>query len=110
MEMRFLSMIIAFAAPLTASAACGPDQLCVSGGVGGLSIGKMLSNLADILMITAPFAFGAIFITGAFFYVISIGDDQRKGLGKGMMIGAVMGVAIVAGARIIMNTVLYFVS
>jgi len=51
----------------------------------------------------------AIFVAGSFFYIASMGAEDRKGYGKSMMIGAVIGMIVIAGAQVIMNTVLYFV-
>jgi len=76
---------------------------------GGVTLPMMIQNLITVLMGSAAAVCVAVFAAGAFFYIISAGDEQRKGLGKGMMVGAVIGAIIIAGAMGIMNTVLYFI-
>ncbi len=76
---------------------------------GDLTIADVLDNLGGVLLGTGYFVCAAIFVTGAFFYIASAGSEDRKGYGKGMMIGAAIGAAIITGARGIMNTVLIFI-
>ena len=83
--------------------------LDVSAFFGTLNVNNVMANFANTLIGSAFLVCIAIFVAGAFFYTISTGDDQRKSLGKGMMMGAAIGVAVIAGAQAIMNTVLFFV-
>jgi hypothetical protein len=62
-----------------------------------------------MLVATGWYVCVAIFVAGAFFFIISMGQESRSGLGKGMMIGAVIGAVVISGARVILNTVMYFV-
>jgi hypothetical protein len=72
------------------------------------SISSIANNIGSTILITTIPLCSAIFIAGAFFYAISAGDEQRKALGKDMMVGAVIGVAIVAGARTMINLAYFF--
>ena len=90
--------------PFSASA-----QIRVWGPASGLTAPGAISNVTVMLMNTGWYVCAAIFVAGAFFFVISLGQESRSGLGKGMMIGAVTGAIVISGARIILNTVMYFV-
>lgn len=80
-----------------------------SGGIGtDLTPGDIILNIADTLLRTIGAVASAIFITGAFLYIISFEKEERKNQGKEFMIGALIGIAIVVGAKGILNTVLYF--
>ncbi len=61
----------------------------------------MLSN--TILAVST-----AAFIYGAFRFAASGGNENLRSTGKGIMIGALIGVGLVIGAQGIFNTVLYF--
>ncbi|MCF7844321.1 MAG: hypothetical protein K9M03_00645 [Kiritimatiellales bacterium] len=76
---------------------------------GNKTIIDVIHNVGNILVVTGWTVCTAIFVVGTFFYIISLGDDQRKGYGKGMMIGSIIGAIIIASAKGIMNTVLFFV-
>lgn len=76
---------------------------------GPLSIGAIGQNILAVGVGTISVVCSAVFIAGAFFYASSAGNDQRKSLGKDLMIGAVMGIAIVAGTGAIMNLVYSFI-
>ena len=41
-------------------------------------------------------------------FTISAGDEGRKGTGKSLMIGALIGAAVTLGAGAIFNTVLFW--
>ncbi len=75
---------------------------------GGASVANAIVNAGNVLVASGWAFCAAIFITGAFFYIVSMGDEGRLGFGKKMMIGSVIGAIVIAGANGIMNTVLYF--
>ncbi len=99
-----LSSIILILIPITVSA-----QIKVWGPASGLTAAGGINNVTSMLMNTGWYVCTAIFIAGAFFFIISLGAESRSGLGKGMMIGAVIGAVVIGGARLILNTVMYFV-
>ena len=96
--------VILILIPLTVSA-----QIRVWGPASGLTAAGGINNVTNMLMNTGWYVCTAIFIAGAFFFIISLGQESRSGLGKGMMIGAVIGAIVIGGARLILNTVMYFV-
>ncbi|MFH0770865.1 MAG: hypothetical protein V1926_05850 [Candidatus Peregrinibacteria bacterium] len=105
----FLSLLSA-----KAEAACPvprpPGTFCVSDfAFGDRWLTDIMKNVFVVLMSTAPWVLAAIFIAGAFFFIASAGVEQWKNLGKQMMVGAVIGTVVIAGANIIMNIVLYMV-
>lgn len=76
---------------------------------GILTIGKIGENILRVGFGTIGTVCTAIFIAGAFFLASSGGNDQRKSLGKDLMLGAVMGIAIVAAAGAIINLTYSFI-
>jgi hypothetical protein len=70
---------------------------------------EIIKNIADFLRVTAVPVGTAVFVLGAFFYVISVGNEERKGTGKKFMIGSIVGVVIVMAAQVLVNFVLHFV-
>ncbi|MDP6575930.1 MAG: hypothetical protein QF755_05590 [Candidatus Peribacteraceae bacterium] len=91
--------------PFSASA-----QIRVWGPAAGLTAPGAIANVTNMLVATGWYVCTAIFVAGAFFFVISLGgQESRSGLGKGMMIGAIIGAIVISGARVILNTVMYFV-
>jgi hypothetical protein len=76
---------------------------------GDKELPELFANAVNTIRLSAIFVCLAVFLGGAFTYIISAGAEDRKGLGKSMMIGAVIGLAVVVGAQAIMNTILFFV-
>lgn len=76
---------------------------------GTLTIRQIGQNILAVGVGTISVVCAAVFIAGAFFLASSAGNDQRKSLGKDLMIGAVMGIAIVAGAGVIINLTYSFI-
>jgi len=106
---RLLSFGFALVISLGTAPAPAAATLSVSGlGYGGLTVQDLIRNVTATFVGTAYAVCVCVFIIGAFFLIISTEDEQRKGLGKSMMIGAVIGAIIIAGAQGIMNTTLYF--
>lgn len=75
---------------------------------GPLTISTMVNNVVTVGTNSIGYLCTAIFIAGALLFTVSAGDEQRKSLGKDLMIGAIIGIAIVAGARGILNLVYFF--
>lgn len=73
-----------------------------------LSIPQIVWNILTVMLGSITAVCVTVFIAGAFFYAISAGDDQRKNLGKELMIGAVIGIGIIAGARGILEMAYFF--
>jgi hypothetical protein len=69
----------------------------------------IVSNLISVLDSTIVYVAVATFIVGAFLYTTSGGKDDRKSMGKDFMVGAVIGVVIVKGAKTILNLTMYFI-
>ena len=74
-----------------------------------ITIQEMIINFGNVLIDTSWYVMAAIFIIGSFFYIASAGNESRKGFGKGMMIGAVIVVALISGAIRVFNLVNYIV-
>ena len=74
-----------------------------------LTIGEIVANVSDTLLNTIFFVSSAIFVYGALLYVLSAFKDENKNNGKSYMTGAIIGLAIVIGAKAILNLVLMFI-
>ena len=82
--------------------------------VGGLYAGKIswsniVTNIIGTLGITIFAVSVAAFLIGALMYVSGFVSEENKNKGKGLMIGALFGMAIVLSAKAIFNTAFFFV-
>lgn len=69
----------------------------------------MFTNIVGILMSSIVSICAAVFITGAFMYILgSFGKEDLKSNGKNMMIGSLIALLIVQLARAIVALALYF--
>jgi len=114
--LRFTAALALALIPIIVQAANGCTQFmgrdeCVRvwGPAQGLTGDQAMRNLITMLMLSGYAFCGAIFLAGAFFFIVSLGRESRSGLGKGMMIGAVIGAIVISGAKVILNTVMFFV-
>jgi hypothetical protein len=78
-------------------------------GYGDLTWQNILNNVVTMLKNTITVASVAVFVAGAFMFVISAGEESHKATGKKMMIGALVGLGIVFGAQAILRTTSYFI-
>lgn len=99
MEFAFLRILLA---PATASA-----QLVVDIGT-RLNIGQLLSNIVNFLAASIGFVTVAIFIFGALKLTASGAHEDWRQQGKDLMIGSLIGMALVLGAYAILRTVMFF--
>lgn len=73
-----------------------------------LGVADVIANIANVLATTIEAICVTIFVAGALLFIISAGNEQRKTLGKDMMISSVIGFAVVLASQGIMNAVLWF--
>jgi hypothetical protein len=78
-------------------------------GFGDRDVVDIVDNIFHALKITIIPVATTIFIAGAFFFVIYFGNEEQKSRGKNLMIGSLIGVAVVFGAQAILNFVMYFI-
>lgn len=78
-------------------------------GYGGRTWQDILASIVNMLKSTITVAAVAVFVTGAFLFAISAGDEKRKSNGKNMMIGSLWALGIVLGAQAILRTASYFI-
>lgn len=90
------------------AATLGTGSFGIEESAGTLNIGLIVGNVISVAEYTITAVCSAIFIAGAFFFTVSAGDEQRKSLGKDLMVGAVIGIAVVMGARGILNMAYFF--
>jgi uncharacterized membrane protein len=80
--------------------------------VGGTArdFNAMYNNLVSVLMNSITGICAAVFITGAFLYILgSFGKEDLKSNGKNMMIGSLIALVIVQLSRAIVHVTLYFI-
>lgn len=83
------------------------DTLNVSNwSYGDVSYQQMFESILGVLVSGAPVVAGAVFIAGAFFFAISgaVGKEDFASKGKGLMIDALIGLAVAAGALAVVKT------
>ena len=73
-----------------------------------ISIAQVFVNLYAFLAITGVGLCTLIFVAGAASLVLSHGDQTKVDNGKKMMIGSLIGVAIIMGSYGILRTVFFF--
>ena len=79
-------------------------------GVGtSLNVNQIFNNVISYLAAGISFLAITMFMVGAFFIVFSRGEADTVKRGKDLMIGAIVGSAVVLGSYAILRTVLYFV-
>jgi len=110
--MRHFKHILASTALLAPAAALavGETMSISSFGAGGsYTMENVIGNITETLATTIEIVCVTVFVAGALLFIVSAGNEQRKTLGKDMMISAVIGFAVVVGAQGIMNMVLFFI-
>lgn len=87
-----------------------PNRLRVSTLFGGsLTWTKILNNIIWTLGATIFSVSAAAFMIGALMYTAGFINEENKSKGKQLMIGALMGMALVLSARAIFNAAYFFV-
>lgn len=76
---------------------------------GGISWGDIINNIVGTLGITIFSVAAAAFLLGAMMYISGFVSEENKSKGKNLMIGALLGMAIVLSALAILNTAYFFV-
>lgn len=72
-------------------------------------IGAVIDGVITVAEVSIVPVSIAVFVAGALVWVLSPGKEDLRTKGKDLMIGALVGVGVVYGARGILNTVLYFI-
>lgn len=76
---------------------------------GGITWGDIIANVIQTLGITIFSVSAAAFLLGALMYTSGFISEENKSKGKGLMIGALIGMAVVVSAVAIFNTAYFFV-
>lgn len=101
---HFLSIFVASAYAYT------PQTLSVSGlYASDITWPEILNNLMKTLGYTIFSVSTAAFMVGAMMYAAGFVNEENKSKGKQLMIGSLMGMAVVLAAGAIFNTAYYFV-
>jgi hypothetical protein len=73
------------------------------------NVETILTRLINYMAYTVVFAASAMFAVGALYITFSRGESDLVKRGKGLIIGAVVGSAIVLGAFTILRTMMYVI-
>lgn len=110
-SLRLLGTFFLWAAPLVAAAQdytyttwTLPDSISAR-----LSISAILTNVVNYLAASAVFVAAVMFTLGAFYVTFSRGEADTLNRGKGLIIGATVGMAVVLGSYAILRTVFYII-
>jgi hypothetical protein len=79
--------------------------LTISSPIGVSTIGGLVTNLIPIVMAVAGVALFGLFIYGGFNWMTSTGDPQKLKKAQGIMVNAIIGIAIVASSAILTRIV-----
>ena len=79
------------------------------GTVGDETVESMFESLVTVLFVSIVPLSLAMFTIGAFLYIISAEAEERKNQGKEFMKYALIGLAVVVGAKGIVNMTLFFI-
>jgi hypothetical protein len=93
---------------LTPWAAHAQRQLGVGIGT-ALNVEQILTNIINYMAASIVFVASASFVVGAFFITFSRGDADQVNRGKSLLIGSLIGMAVVLGAFAILRTVMFFI-
>ncbi|PIR53650.1 hypothetical protein COU75_04970 [Candidatus Peregrinibacteria bacterium CG10_big_fil_rev_8_21_14_0_10_42_8] len=75
----------------------------------GMTPSSVIVNIIDTLGLTIFSLAGATFLLGALMYAAGFVNEENKSKGKNLMIGSLVGMAIVLASHTIFNTVYFFV-
>lgn len=75
---------------------------------GGITWPQIIGNIVNTLSKSIFYVSASAFLLGAMMYVMGFISEENKSKGKGIMIGALIGVAVALSALVILNTVLFY--
>jgi hypothetical protein len=102
---RLLPLLLSLIAPFQAHA-----QRTLGINLGSnLSVEAILTNIINYMGGAILFVASACFAMGAFYMTFSRGDPDLVNRGRGIIIGSVIGMAVVLGAFAILRTVFFFI-
>ena len=67
---------------------------------------KLIKNIANFIVILAPVIAGLMFLIGGFIILTAGGNEGKVKQGQGMMTQALIGILLIFGAWVIVNTVI----
>ena len=76
---------------------------------GGITWGQVINSLINTLGVTIFTVSAAAFMIGALMYTAGFINEENKSKGKQLMIGALLGMAIVLSAKALFNAAFFFV-
>src|SRR6187431_808118 len=95
-KQKGLALISTLLTPIQALAQ-GRTFTVSSWGFGDLTFSDIYENILTVLEGSIFIVCSATFIVGAFFFVIYFGNEEQKSRGKNLMIGSLIGIAVVTG-------------
>jgi len=78
-------------------------------GYGGATWSSIVASVLQVMKVTILSISSVVFVAGAGLFIISGANEGLRNQGKNMMIGSLIGLAIVIGGQGILNTIMYFI-
>lgn len=103
------SLLFALLQPSRAVAALQQRFLTVDTGFGNITFAELSNNLTNIMLYILAVLCFIFFLVGAYYLVVSGGNETRVGKGKDLMIGSLIGLAVALAAYAIIRTVFYVI-
>lgn len=100
--LRSLALLVHLLVP---SPLLAQDRSLVVGFGSDITLNQLITNIVNYLARSIVFVSIALFVIGALLLVISRGEGGNFDKGKGLMIGAVLGLAVTLGAAAIIRAV-----
>ena len=108
--MRFMPLISGAFALLAATAVHAQSTLEVSSlYAGGITWTDIINNIIITMGYTIFYVSTAAFMVGALMYTAGFVNEEYKSKGKNLMIGSLVGMALVLSAKAIFNAAYFFV-
>lgn len=101
------SVWLLFSSSISVAHAYTTVPLTVNIGTSG-TFGQIAANFVNFLAGIAIVVCGAIFLVGTLFVVLSRGKDDQVQKGKDLMIGSLIGLAVIIAAYAIVGTTFHF--
>ncbi len=108
MKLKNLLTMAIFSLIPTSTAAVN-DTLDVSDFGHNVTAKEVVNNIIGTLQDSILYIAGAAFVVGALFYAMGGAKEDWKSTGKSIMIGSLVGLAIVVAAKAILNLTMYLI-
>ncbi len=107
MTVRRFSQAVSLALGLSISTVASAQRTITLGLGVQSSVGQFIGYLINFLAVISVPVCTALFMLGAFMFVLSTGKEDRVKRGRDLMVGSVEGLAVILGSYAILRMFLY---